>query len=73
MMPYVFKGESSDWSKNQTIAIPLTDDLKFIYISPLGKMSTFYKLVVYSPNNQSAYYSTMPINFTLSWTYDIIP
>jgi hypothetical protein len=73
MMPYVFKGESSDWSNNQTIDIPLTDDLKSIYISPLGKMSTFYRLIVYSPNNQSNYYNTVPLNFTLIWSYDIMP
>jgi hypothetical protein len=33
----------------------------------------FYYLTMYSPNNQTVYDNTMLLNFTLDWTYDLLP
>ena len=43
------------------------------YVSPQGQMSTHYALTMYSPNNQTAYANKMLINFSLQWSYDMVP
>jgi hypothetical protein len=43
------------------------------YVSPTGRMSTSYSLKIYSPDNQTVYNNSMYLNFTLKWTYDLIP
>ena len=43
------------------------------YVSPTGAMSTSYKLTLFSPDKQTIYNKTMPLNFTLTWTFDLIP
>jgi hypothetical protein len=43
------------------------------YVSPKGRMSTSYTLLMYSPNNQTTYDNRMLLNFTLKWTADLIP
>jgi hypothetical protein len=43
------------------------------YVSSTGRMSTSYTLNVFSPNEQLTYNNSLPLNFTLEWTYDIIP
>jgi hypothetical protein len=34
------------------------------YVRPTGEMSTSYRLTMFSPDNQTTYNNTMPLNFT---------
>jgi hypothetical protein len=43
------------------------------YVSPTGEMSTSYRLTMFSPDNQTIYNNTIPLNFSLEWTYDLMP
>lgn len=43
------------------------------YTSQTGRMGTYYRLVLYSPNEETTYQNLMLLNFTLNWTYDLIP
>lgn len=43
------------------------------YISQTGRMGTFYIINVYSPNEETTYQNLMLLNFTINWTYDLIP
>jgi hypothetical protein len=43
------------------------------YISPTGKMGTHYSLTVYSPNNETVYTDSMPLSFSIFWSYDLLP
>jgi len=36
-------------------------------------MYTSFKIVLYTPNEETTYQSVIPLNFTLRWTYDLIP
>ncbi len=61
-------------SEPQTITIPYTNTYSpTLYVSPIGQMSTSYRLSLYGPNNQSSYYNNMLLNFTLNWSFDLMP
>ncbi len=68
------KGQVSGWSSSQTITLPSTNaSSPEIYVSPMGGMSTSYRLTLFSPNEQVTYDGVLPLEFMLSWTYDIMP
>ena len=51
---------------------PVDSQTPRLYNSSTGEMCTSYKLVLYSPNEQTTYQDSMPLIFTLNWTYDLI-
>jgi hypothetical protein len=67
-------GYVSGWSGSQTITLPSTNaSSPAIYVSPMGKMSTSYRLTMFTPNDQTAYAGVLPLEFMIAWTYDILP
>ncbi len=40
------------------------------YTSPIGSAHSSYKLVLYSPTEETAYQNVMPLNFTLKWSFN---
>lgn len=67
-------GYVSGYSGSQTITLPSTNaSSPAIYVSPMGGMSTSYRLTLFNPNEQATYDGVLPLEFMLSWTYDIMP
>jgi hypothetical protein len=67
-------GEVSGWSGSQTITLPSTNTSNpTVYVSPMGGMSTSYRLTMFSPNEQTLYDNVLPLEFMLVWTYDLLP
>jgi|WetSurMetagenome_2_1015567.scaffolds.fasta_scaffold23921_3 hypothetical protein len=70
---YGLVGQVSGWS-SQTITLPPTNaSSPALYFSPEGRMGTSYKLTMFNPNDQIIYNDTLPLDFILTWTYDLIP
>ena len=67
-------GYVSGYSGSKTITLPSTNaSSPAIYVSPMGGMSTSYRLTLFSPNEQTTYDGVLPLEFMLKWTYDIMP
>jgi hypothetical protein len=67
-------GEVSGWSGSQTITLPSTNaPSPTVYVSPMGGMSTSYRLTMFSPNEHTLYDNVLPLEFMLVWTYDLLP
>lgn len=67
-------GYVSGYSSSQTITLPSTNaSSPEIYVSPMGGMSTAYRLTLFSPNEQTPYDGVLPLEFMFMWTYDLIP
>jgi hypothetical protein len=74
IISYGLKGEVSGWSNSQTITLPSTNaSSPSYYVSPEGSMGTSYKLIVFSPNDQTIYDDVLHLAFILRWTYDLVP
>lgn len=70
---YGLVGQVSGWSSSQTIDLPSNQSSPQPYVSPTGGMSTQYRLTMFSPNSQTTCDSVLPLQFMLSWTYDLTP
>jgi hypothetical protein len=64
-------GEVSGWSSSQTIKLPANLSNPISYVSPTGEMSTRYELTLFSPDEQSTYDGVLPLQFMISWNYDL--
>ena len=66
-------GEVSGWSYSQLVNLPTTDaQIPTVYISPEGRTGTSYKLVVFSPDDQTIYDDVLYLAFILRWM-DVFP
>lgn len=70
---YGLVGQVSSWSISQTINLPSNQSNPISYVSPTGGMSTQYQLTMFSPNSQTVCDGTLPLQFMLYWTYDLMP
>jgi hypothetical protein len=66
-------GKVSGWSSSQTIKLPSNLSIPISYVSPTGGMSTHHELTLFSPDEQSTYDGILPLQFMISWNYDLIP
>jgi hypothetical protein len=66
-------GKVSGWSSSQRITVtsPNAFDTD-LYVSP-ETWDTSYKIVLFSPNEQTIYNYTLPLAFILSWTFVPLP
>ena len=66
-------GEVSGWSDSQSIAVASGDVFDpYIYVSP-ETWDTSYKLVLFSPDDQTIYNDTLSLAFILRWTFVPLP
>lgn len=66
-------GEVSGWSDSQSIAVASENAFDpYIYVSP-ETWDTSYKLVLFSPDDQTIYNDTLPLAFILRWTFVPLP
>ena len=66
-------GKVSSWSNSQTITLPTTNaQIPTLYVSP-ETWDTSYKLVLFSPDDQTIYNDTLPLAFILRWTFVPLP
>ena len=66
-------GEVSSWSDSQSINVPTTDaQIPTLYVSPVN-WDTSYRLVLFSPDDQTIYNDTLPLDFILRWIFVPLP
>ena len=66
-------GEVSSWSDSQTIKVTTTDaQIPSLYVSP-ENWDTSYRIVLFSPDDQTIYNDTLPLAFILRWTFVPLP
>ena len=66
-------GEVSSWSDSQTVNVPTADaQIPSLYVSP-ENWDTSYRIVLFSPDDQTIYNDTLPLAFILRWTFVPLP
>jgi hypothetical protein len=69
---YGFIGEVSGWSGSQVIALTEHSNPSY-YTSPGGKIGSSYKIMLFIPNDKTAYTNELPLAFNLRWYYVAMP
>lgn len=69
---YGLVGKVSGWSDSQTIILPSNTNPSY-YVSPTGETGTSYKIILFTPNSQTAYTNRLQLAFNLKWSYVAMP